>query len=654
MLLQNQAHTGRIAHSLRRWIVEASFVLSLASGQGQEIKLEIAPPPKWVSAIAWQTQPGRMGLPSNEEMRWLLKDRQINAQSNATFVHEALQFLTPASAARASDIAIDFDPGYQTLTFHWARTWRGANSLNRLAPERIVAGPRPAGLGDFLFSGKKSALLVLDDVRAGDVIEYAYTVQGTNPALGGRFVDSLEMQASQPVERLVTRLLWPSSRRFYIQNHGTEVKPSTSVKGANAEYTWDLRKAPGLVIEPPLPNWYTPLPWVELAEFQKWSDVNQWALPLFSNAAPLSTALTRQITEWKRLRAPEERVVAALDFVENEIQLAGNENAGSEYKLADPSAVFERRSGDAKDKNFLFISIARELKIEANPVLVNTRIGPILPQMHPSPMDFDRVVAQVQLDGQTYWLDAADIYARGPLAVRTLPNYEYGLAVRPGTTALTAIPPSRVAPRTTLTQYIELGSTSEPSKWRVVTVAEGTDAERLREQYAMVSHDDMASAHLSYYAKLYPGIELTRPMIYSDNEQENRVRVEEFYRVPMWTQTDGEGFFRCRIEAANLAMAMVKPALETRTMPLGVAYPEHRFFRAELLVRRLALVKPEEQTIENPAFFFHRQVMIRGERLLLEYEYRSLAGAVLPEAMPAYATQLNAAFETLSYCLSSN
>src|SRR5665213_268295 len=174
MLLQNQARTEPIANSLRRWIVQAAFVLSVASGQGQEIKLEIAPPPKWVSRIAWQAQPGRIAIPSGEEMRWLLKDRQITAQSNATFVHEALQFLTPASAAKAPNIAIDFDPGCQTLTFHWARTWRGTNSLNRLALDRIVASPRPAGLGDFLFGGKKSALLILDDVRAGDVIEYAY------------------------------------------------------------------------------------------------------------------------------------------------------------------------------------------------------------------------------------------------------------------------------------------------------------------------------------------------------------------------------------------------------------------------------------------------------------------------------------------------
>ena len=71
------------------------------------------------------------------EMRWLLKDRQINAQIDETFNHEVRQVVTTAGVQNGSHIAIDFNPGFQLLTFHWVRIWRGTNSLNRLDPEKI-------------------------------------------------------------------------------------------------------------------------------------------------------------------------------------------------------------------------------------------------------------------------------------------------------------------------------------------------------------------------------------------------------------------------------------------------------------------------------------------------------------------------------------
>jgi hypothetical protein len=43
-------------------------------------------------------------------------------------------------------------------------------------------------------------------------------------------------------------------------------------------------------------------------------------LGLFTNTAPLSPELTRAINEWKRLPGPEQRVLPALRFVQDEIK----------------------------------------------------------------------------------------------------------------------------------------------------------------------------------------------------------------------------------------------------------------------------------------------------------------------------------------------
>ena len=71
------------------------------------------------------------------------------------------------------------------------------------------------------------------------------------------------------MERMRTRLLWPAARPLYIQNHGTDIKYLTARKGPLSEFTWDLVNVPGWPVEPFLPTWYEPFPWVQWSEFQK-------------------------------------------------------------------------------------------------------------------------------------------------------------------------------------------------------------------------------------------------------------------------------------------------------------------------------------------------------------------------------------------------
>jgi transglutaminase-like putative cysteine protease len=639
---------------LAGWVILMASGLGAAQCRGQEAKPDVAPPAKWVVPIAYDPRARLDEVDPSEEMRWILKDRQINAQNNETFNHEVRQVLTPSGVNNGSHISIEYDPGYQLLTFHWVRIWRGTNALNRLDPNKIVVSQRGLDADELLFSADKSALLLLEDVRMGDVIDYAYSVQGDNPVLAGRFSDWVQLQSSHPIERLTTRLLWPAARRLYVQNHGTDIKYTAVRKGGLIEFTWNLVKAPGWRNEPPLPIWYQPFPRVQLSEFQKWSDVNQLALDLFTNTTPLSPELTRKINEWKRLPAGEERVLAALRFVQDEVRYLGIESGVSGYKPAAPSTVFDRRFGDCKDKSFLLVTILRALGIEAWPTLVNTRLRQTVLDLHPSATVFDHAVAQVNLEGRSYWLDATANYQRGSLAVRSWPNYGYGLVVRPGATALTAIAPSPALPRTTVTQYIRLGGLDQESGLKVVTVAEGPDAEWLRAEFATTTRDEIERWHLNYYAKFYPDIEQTAPLIYSDDKQQNQIEVDEFYGVrKIWSHRPDETLCHCQVYPANVEIAMSLPAISLRTMPLGVSYPEHQIFRAEVIVPALALIKPDNQTIENPAFYFHRAVTIAQGKLFLEYEYRSLTDVVLPEAVPTYVRQLDSAANLMGYTISS-
>jgi len=526
--------------------------------------------------------------------------------------------------------------------------------LNRLEPSKIRLSQAGLDTENLLFSSQKTAILLLDDVRVGDIVDYAYTITGGNPALGGKFTGSVRLQYRQPLEHEASRLLWPAARRLYIKNHLTTLGPATVRKGNLIEFSWDLRQVPGLSPEPPMPIWYDPYPSVQLSEFRTWADVNRWALRLFTVTNPPSPDLGRKINEWRVMAAPADRVLAALRFVQEEIRYLGMEDGASGYEPAQPSVVFSRRYGDCKDKTLLLVTILRALKVEAYPVLVNTRRRQEVAELQPSATVFNHSIVQANLEGQSFWLDPTASYERGYLTERSWLNYGCGLRVGPGVTALAPIPPCPVEPLTTVTEYVNVGDLNRESTIKIITVAEGPDANRLREHYATTPREDIERENLNAYARLYPRIRPTAPLLYDDDERQNRIQTTEFYAIQgMWSRLPDEAYHHCRIYSVNVDEALIKPEVSLRTMPLGITHPVHQIFRAQVSLPALLPLDTSRITIRNPAFFFQRTVALNGAGLMLGYEYRSWSDAVAPEAVPGYVRDLDSATDALGFTVTS-
>jgi hypothetical protein len=207
-----------------------------------------------------------------------------------------------------------------------------------------------------------------------------------------------------------------------------------------------------------------------------------------------------------------------------------------------------------------------------------------------------------------------------------------------------------VQPRTIVTEYLDIGGLDSSSAVKIVTVAEGPDAERLRERFATTPREDIERDNLNAYAQIYPVIRPTAPLLFNDDEQQNRVETTEFYAIAkMWSRLPDEPYYHCRVYPVNVDDAIVKPAVSFRTMPLGVAYPVHQIFHAEVSVTTIWPITPSNTTIDNPAFYFQRLVNIAGGKLVLDYEYRSWTDAVAPEAVGGYVRDLDSASEALGY-----
>jgi hypothetical protein len=648
---------GRRAYSVagERWIdfqkaalcVFAALLFPALFGPSafaQTGKPAVAPPSKWVVPVAINNQFNLDTPDPSVGLRWVLVEKQINAGSDERFFRWVGQILTPAGVIKGSHIAMPYDPTYESLTMHWVRIRRGTNILNQLDSSRIqTAQPGPGG-PDFLFTSEKLATLLLDGVRPGDLIDYAYSIDGSNPALNGMFTDRVPVQYPDPVEHLFTRLLWPSARKLYVQNHDTQIYPATASRSNMVEFTWDAAKVPGVRLEPPIPIWYNPYPWVQLSEYQKWSEVNEWALKMFATNNAPSPEFARQIDEWNQLPSQEERARAALNFMQEHVGNVGPENPAPAYLPATPSMIFGRRFGDSKDKSWLLVTMLRALGIDAFPVLVNTQARQTIAQLHPSPVIFDHVIVEATVDNLSYYLDSTATFEKGPLPVRSWPDYGFGLPVRPGTTALTVIPPCPVQPKTTVSEYFDIGGFEMETGVNIVTAAEGADADALRERFATTPFEQIEREYLAVQAEYYPEIHATAPLQFSDDEQNNRFQVTGSYSIPrFWKRRADDSYFHCNFYSFNVDEAIHKPEDSTRAMPLGINHPVHQVFHAQASWLVGWPVRPDTQNIQNPAFSFGRSMNIVGTNLLMDFEYRSTSDWVAPEALPTYIEQVDAA-----------
>jgi transglutaminase-like putative cysteine protease len=631
-----------------------SFTALAADAPIPESKVTVAPPGDWVKPNFFERALRNALVSAGENERWLLIETEINVPESATFCHRVQQICSYSGVQNGAQISLDFDPGYESLQLHWVRIWRGTNFLNCLDRDKIKIIQQERDLEQHVLNGQYSAILLLEDVRVGDVIDYAFTVQGNNPVFGGRFACSIRLQSEEPIGRLRTRVLWPVKKRLFVKNHRTSAQP-VIIRGKEVtEYGWDSRQVSGLSLEDSLPAWYECQPWVQLSEFQTWDEVNQWALTLFQNGSVPSPEFSQKLDAWRRMANPEERVRAVLRFVQDEVRYFGIEMGEKSHKPSDASTVYNRRFGDCKDKSLLFVTALRALGIEAWPVLVNTTERRTLDQWQPSPLAFDHVIAAVRLGGQLYWFDPTINYQRGPLSVRYLPDYERGLIISPKTTGLTVIPnTSADRSLTSVSEYFQLRGWDEPADLKVVTVATGSDADVLREQFATTSRDKIQKNCQDFYSRYYPQIKIAQPVQFADDEQQNRIEMTEFYTVEkMWTKSADDKRFWCEFSPHTITSLLYqKPRDKDRSMPLALEFPEHRLFRAEVILPRVWPVCKRNKTISDPAFFFQRQLTVSGRKLVLEAEYRTFADSIPADRVKGYLQQLDEAARASSYAL---
>lgn len=628
-----------------------------ADAAGAAGRLSFAPVPAWVAVqpVPLDARAPADGL--SQGRHYLLVDDQVRVAGDtlADYRHLATRAVNERGVEDIANVQIRFDPSYQQLVIHRIEVRRDGRVVYSAPRSAVKLLQREASLESLIFDGRLTAHVALHDVRVGDVVETAYTVHGHNPVFGGQRFGSFDFDWAMPVAARHARLLWPQGRPLYWKLHNGVPPARVTEAGGELDHRWALRDVPARRVDSDRPAWHDPYAWAEWGEYADWGAVARWAVPLYRLPAVLPPAVEREVARIAASTAdPEQRLLAALRFVQREVRYLGIEMGANSHAPHAPDVVLRRRFGDCKDKTLLTLALLRGLGVPARAALVHTELRHAAAERLPTPWAFNHVLVQAELDGRPVWLDPT----RAPQAGRGVAQWvqsDHGRALVVDAATRGFVPMAGPQPMQREMHALLDASAGfdEPATLTVTTRARGAAAETLRDALARTARDELQKQYLDYYAASYPGLAVAQPIDVRDDLGENLVEMVEHYRMPRyWTRDDRQARWTGEMAVPDLHEWLRRPKVLNREGPLALRHPVDLKLVSEFRLPRPWTLKPDAVRFEDPAFVLHRDEAWPDPRtLVLTDRYQSRADHVPAADMARYVAQLDKARSGVGYSL---
>lgn len=601
---------------------------------------EVRNAPAWVDRAAVDYS---AAVP-RENVRWgtiaLLDDHQVRVGNGPTvdYYRHVRRVTSPSGVQNASEVEFDFDPSYQRLSIHEIAILRAGQRIEALHASGIRVIEKEDESGDHLYDGMLTAIAFLDDVRPGDVLDYSWSLTGSNPLLAGHYADTFEITSHIPALRIRHRLLSTSGRqlRFRSTLPASAVRFATEPGRDGTIYTWERSNVPAIEVEDDTPDWFDPYDHIEVSEYPSWHEVALWADHLFTIDAASAAAVRKlAATIRSQTASRDQQIVAAIRFVQDDIRYLGIEMGRNSHEPHQPRAVLEQRWGDCKDKSFLLAALLRELGAEAWPALVNTHLRHSLDSVVPSPFAFDHVITAVTADGKTRWIDPTLSDQGGTLATIETPNDERALVIRKETTALTPIVTNEKGATRIDFAYVTR-SWDAPTTLTVRSTYTGSDADVLRSDLASMSSADFARERINRLAANQPRIAASAPPEIHDDRDRNTIVVAEGYTIrDLWK--NGEW----TVAPQRIEDHLGAPDTVIRSTPLAFDFPLDLSENVTVDVPGLVEVETGDDVEETAAFRYESHVAREGNRITIRHSLHAKRDAIDVAAVPEHLSTIN-------------
>lgn len=624
-------------------------------------RVDIGPSPTWKLPV----KPGGHSLKNKEFSEGYynsLVDLQNHVEQEAHYTHLVREIRTTEGVQNGSQISVYFNPAYERLTFHHVTLHRGGQTIEKLKPNAFKIAAVEAERDRFIYNDTYVASLVLADVRPGDQLEFDYTLTGENPVFKGRFSSDIYFSATERLPHRHHVLLVSPGRKLVFRSYHQPPKATESLQNGLKVYEWDMYDHKSPIKEPSEPDWNNTESHVQVSEYASWQEVVNWALPMYTIAAP-APALQARIAEWKKQASGNslKYVQQAVMFVQNEVRYLGVEIGQYSHKPHNPEQVFQQRYGDCKDKSVLLCTLLQANQIVAYPALTSTYAHLQPNQSLPDPSAFNHAIVWLQVGGKEYWIDPTISHQRSTNGLFSVPLYGGALVLKPGEGTLRTVttPPAGKIDITETFRIPAPNRVNGVGRLDVISVYSLNQADRIRAQLAENGLTSLENSYLDFYQNSYKDTEvgLLDSLNVNDQASPNEVTSYESYSIAnAWSKDTTTGVATFAVVGRSFYDNFYQLSAEKRHQPLALAYP----FEMNYTIR---MQLPEAWNATDDQWFlkrngyelsYARAYNSADSTLTLHYYYKALTDHLPADAVDTYRADVKKITDELEYQLTYN
>ncbi len=641
-------------HRFLTAVTSSWLLFSSAQLWAVEVEVTREAEPSWVNPVRVNLAAKKPKDAGDGGVWHLLADMQTDVASQTRYHHYAYRFLSESGVQESSEQSFKFDPTYQKLTIHRLRIHRDGKIIDRLQDQEIKTLERESRHEQQLYDGRLTSMVLLKDIRVGDVLEYAYSIAGANPIFDGHFSTTQQWRWGGAVHHSRYRVLWPEKEVPPYRMENSDQQPVIVKTSYGQQLVWEQKNSKPVYKESSLPIDYSPYAWIELSDFRTWDEVRQWARGLYHFPEKLPSELEQQIERIKKLPSEEKRALAALRYVQDNIRYVGSFMGEHSHKPYKVDTIMNRRFGDCKDKTLLLVILLRELGMQAVPALVETDFRKQIKGWLPSPFAFDHVVTRLTLNGESHWIDPTRSFQRGDSLDKIfLPDYGVALVLDDSKGGLAPIESSGfLNPKIETDEVFTFEDYSGSGKLEVKTDYYGREADRMRTYFSSNSSESIKESFLEYYANDYGGIQSNGEVVGKDHPEENRYTVTESYAIKdFWEKEDEGDDWGAYIIPRGIYDELAAPKRTERRMPYGLAHPRKMEHSIQIILPSKWGDENYADKISKNAFEFSYDAVVSGNVINLSYYYTSKKNRVTAKEVPAYSKAIEDAEDSAWYYL---
>jgi len=594
------------------------------------------PTPNWVKqyefdeALAEKTS-------SSENIDYLLVETQYHWPKKTRFTRMISKPRTQIGLDQLATLQIEFDPDFQKVILHKLQIYREGEWKDRLNSSRCELLHPENDLDQGIFRGNYNLVYFLQDIRQGDLIEYAFTISGEHPLFTSHLSKSALFQYGVPVEKRIYRLVSDRNHKFAIRNENTDLKPQIQTISNNlCEWIWEQDHISSPILEENQPSWYAPYSVIQISGYDSWKTLAQQFLPLFeipSHSAKNLLQIQELVKKWKtQTKEPSKLALLALRFVQDEIRYFGFEDGINSHKPSAPWEIFERRYGDCKDKTLLLHQLLKMLNIASAPLLVHSTKGKSLNQSLPSPDCFDHAVLQVFLSGKTLFVDPTCTLQGGTLEKNYFPNYGWGLSLQKNSPDLIKLPKSSLEDPIDIRSKIVLIS-NEQARLTSQQTFLGQEADTARRYFHWMGLEKYTKNYLNDLQKNYGNAQISQTAVIEDDRVSNKLVMTKAFLLPIEETSDGH---RLKVYSSTANDYFINGVNPIRNSPLALDFPLWVKEHIEVKLSHPATQEKKAYSFDHDSFQYNHEIEVQGKQADFHYELKHIKDHIAPEQMKKY------------------